>query len=255
MEYIRKNCLPQLGNYLLYLSLIFFTSCGVYRQNAVNVPIITNKGQAQVGGYISLNGLEGQLSYALTQHMALIANYQNLGTRTTVHSSSNKETTKHYFGEGGIGYYKKTPAERYFDIMAIGGQGMTSHAYQGLDQSNNTITHYREAYYNRFCLQSDFGKISNNHLLYAFTPRLLMVNYFNVSDTEVKSYQGLPDLYLYSDFSFTIRYRVMKYLSISGQTSFTLPITGYDAAYFEFSPFSANLGLIFNLHFGKQAQE
>ncbi len=238
-------------NIIILISLLGLTSCGIYRQNVVNVPIIKQKGQAQLSGHASFIGFDGQISYAATKQIALIANYSDIGTKKVTYSSDNYQIDKHYFWEAGVGYYKKTSKHLYIDFFILGGNGLTSHFVQGLDTAKKLTTFYRRAFYNRFCFQADFGRVRNK-FEYAFTPRLMVVNYSNVTDSEVKTYQSLPNTYLYSDFSFTLRYNLLKVLKISSQINATIPITGYKDSYYEFFPFNCSLGIILNLNFCKR---
>ena len=232
---------------LTFILLLIFTSCGLYRQNVVNVPILKQKGQTQIGGHASFTGVDGQASYAITKNVALMANYSNIGTKKISYSSVNFSIDKHYFGEGGIGYFKKTSKDLFMDFFLIAGNGMTSNFVQGLDTVKKITTQYRQAFYNRYCFQVDFGRIKDK-LEYAFTPRVMVVNYFNMSDSEVNTYKGLPDVYIYADMSLTLRYSLLKFLKLTGQLNATLPITGLKSGYYEFSPFNCSLGLIFNFN-------
>lgn len=239
-------------NIIILISILGLTSCGFYRQNVVNVPIIKEKGQVQLSGHATFTGFDGQLSYAPTKQFALLANYSDMGTKKVTYSSDNYSIDKHYFGEAGIGYYKKTSNNLYTDFFILAGNGMTSHFVQGLDAAKKVTTFYKQAFYNRFCFQADFGRI-HNKFEHAFTPRLMVVNYYNINDSENQTYQGLPNTYLYSDFSYTLRYNLLKFLKISGQINATIPITGYKASYYEFSPFNCSVGIIFNLNFCKRS--
>ena len=154
---------------LTFIGLLGISSCGIYRQNVVNVPIIQQKGQAQIGGYSSFMGLDAQASYALTNKLALMANYSDRGEDKRVNSTVNYEIDKHRFGELGIGYFKKTPKGKFVDYFFLAGQGKTSHFVQGGNGTGQITTFYKEVFYNRYCFQADFGtKIDKFE--YAYTP-------------------------------------------------------------------------------------
>ena len=90
------------------LTFIALSSCGIYRQNVVNVPLIKQKGQAQIIGHIGFTGLDGQASYSLTKNIALLSNYSEVIKKTKENS-----IFKHNFGEIGLGYYKKNRMVKY----------------------------------------------------------------------------------------------------------------------------------------------
>ena len=64
--------------FLMFLpSLFLLNSCGLYRQNVVNVPLFEKKGQAQVGGHLSFTGKNLQLGYSVTNQFGVLANYSS----------------------------------------------------------------------------------------------------------------------------------------------------------------------------------
>lgn len=236
-------------NLLLFLSLFAVSACGIYRQNVVNVPFIQQKGEAQLSGHASFSGLDGQASYAITNHIAVMANYSHLGEDKETYSASNYELNKHHFGEMGIGYFKKTRNGNFADYFFLAGQGKTSHFVQSGNASGQIRSNNREVHYNRYCFQSDFGWRSNK-LEYALSPRLMVVDYFNITDSFNNNYKDGSNAFLYADLSNTLRYSVWRFLKLSGQLNCTLPFT--KTSYFDFAPFNCSIGLILNLNFIKQ---
>jgi hypothetical protein len=105
--------------YGLIVLLTGLTSCGPYRQNVVNAPLMQQKGQTQISGHVSFNGLEGQAAYALTNKIALLANYSDMGLQKKEYSSVNYEIKKHYFREIGAGVYRKLLQAQYANYMFL----------------------------------------------------------------------------------------------------------------------------------------
>ena len=66
---------------LFLVSVVGLSSYGIYRQNMVNAPLIQEIGQAQISGSVGFTGYDGQLGYAVTNKIAIIANYSGLGTK------------------------------------------------------------------------------------------------------------------------------------------------------------------------------
>ncbi len=242
-----------LNRTLFFVSVFGLSSCGVYRQNVVNAPLMQEKGQAQISGSVGFTGFDGQLAYAATKKIALMANYSDLGTKRENFSSVNYSIDKHNFYELGAGYFKKNKSRLISEYFLIAGKGMTSHFVQSLDKANNVKTTLKKVSYNRFCFQADFGKI-NKKLEYAITPRIMVINYYNITDNSSDPYKQEANTYLYTDIAATLRYNFLKYFKISGQFSSTIPVTGFNSKYYESSPFNCSIGLIINLNFYKPTQ-
>jgi hypothetical protein len=239
--------------YYIFIALIFFSSCGIYRQNVVNVPLMQQKGQAQISGHIGLTGYDCQAAYALTKHVGFIANYSDLGTKRENYSSTNYSILKHNFGEIGCGYYNKNTNSWISEFFLVAGKGITSGSGAGGDNipgHTPPYTYFNSANYNRFLIQADFGK-STGKLEYSFSPRVFVINYYNISNSQNDSYKHLPNTFIWTDYALTLRYNPIKSIKISGQIGLTLPITGYKAVFYEASPFNCSIGLIANMNFFK----
>lgn len=237
---------------VLFSLFLLFSSCGVYRQNVVNTPVFTAKNELQVGAYCGSNGLDGQLSYSLTNSIGLILNYNDIGVKKKEFSSTNYTIDKHYFGEFGAGYYRKNNNGIRSEFFFLAGQGFSSKYSTGgtlLGDSTSSMTpfyaDFKSLYYNRFVLQSDFGKI-NGAFEYVFTPRLFLVNFYGINDVNTNYSNTFPRSYAWSDFSFSLRYSFLNYFKFSGQVGVTLPITGIHDSYFASSPLNVSFGLVVN---------
>lgn len=240
-----------LSKYIIFIvSIGVSTSCGIYRQNMVNTPLLEEKGEAQITGYAGFTGYGAQLGSALTKKIALIANYSNTGTKRVNYSSVNYTIDKHNFLEMGTGYFRKNKAEFISEYFILAGKGTTSRYYQGLDTAQKIINTFQQVSYNRFCIQADFGKIDHKWE-YAISPRLIVINYYNISDNSTDRFKNKPDTYLYTDLAGTLRYTILKHLKISGQVNLTLPVTGFNSSYFAFSPFNCSMGMNLNMNLFK----
>ncbi len=234
--------------YILVMLVIVFSSCGIYRQNVVNTPLMQHKGQTQLSGHIGFNGLEGQAAYALTNKIAVLANYGDMGVRKEQYSAINYSSRKHNFKEIGAGVYTKTAAGRIRELFVFAGKGMTSHFVVGRNSAGVISSTNQEIEYSRFALQADLGN-KINHLEYVFSPRLIGVHYYNIIDNARSDYQNLSNFHIYAEGALTLRYPILKFLMVSGQVCVTFPLThsgGYNY-YYEFSPFNSSIGLIFNI--------
>ncbi len=236
---------------LIFLIFIGLSSCGIYRQNVVNVPLMQQKRQTQIGAHVGFTGYDAQGSYALTNHIGIIANYNDMGTKEVVYSKVNHSVDKHNFGEFGAGYYLKNKSGWIMEFFALAGKGYSSHLVYGGDTipgHTAPFTYLRTGNYYRFLIQADFGK-SYEKFKFALTPRIFLNQYYKINDTQTDIYKHLNNTYLYADLEATVQYKLLKYLMLSGQAGLTIPVTGYNVSYYEFSPFNCSLGLILNLNF------
>ncbi len=234
---------------LLLLISVGISSCGIYRSNVINVPLLEKNGQAKVGGHISFTGYEGQASIAVTNSIGIIANVSDMGT-VRDGNSTNYTIDKHNFKELGAGYYTNKLEGRSLGIYFIVGNGITSHFATGGDTlQGHTLpfSDLKEVKYSRFLIQTDYGVIDGKYE-YAISPRLFIIYYYDIKDNASIEYKELPSKYLYSDVAFTIRYKLFEYLKISGQFNLTVPITGKYVGYYDASPFNCSIGLIADMN-------
>lgn len=233
--------------YCLIVLLFGLFSCGIYRQNVVNAPLMQQKGQTQIGGHVSFNGLEGQAAYALTNKTALLANYSNLGAVKEEYSSINYAVRKRDLKEIGAGLYKKTASGKLRELFILAGKGMTAHFVMGRNPAEVITGTNQRVDYSRFALQADFGN-KNKKLERVITSRLLSVHYYNIVDDTRNDYQNISNFHIYAEGAVTLRYPIFTFLMISGQVCATLPVThakGYNY-YYDFSPLNASIGLLFS---------
>ena len=226
----------------------FLTSCGLYRQNVVNVPLFQEKGQIQAGAHIGGTGYDAQVGFSVTDKIAVIGNY-NSNKKTTNYSSTNSSYFNHNLYEFGLGHYRKTSSGLIHEYFLNFGQGstlMNSTRADTIYGHSGLYLYSKSAKYTRIMLQADFGKIVRN-FEYAISPRLFVLDFHSVIDTENTSPLNIPHTFLWSDLAFTFRYCPTSFLKLSGQVSCTLPITDFKQGYYDASPFNASVGLILNL--------
>lgn len=246
-----------LKNCLIIICLFSLSSCGIYRQNIVNVPISQKKGQIQLGTHISFNGYDGQASYSPTEKFTLLANYSAFGLNEKKFSTANSVKEKHNFSEIGFGYYKKKKSGRTSDIFLLIGNGYTYKFRKGGDSISGSVKPYeytQAVNYNRFAVQADFIN-TNKKMSIALTPRLLAINYYNVADNSTKVFEQNPSTFFYTEGVVTIGVNTFKNIFISGQLGITIPITGSKVAYYEFSPLNCSIGLTYSFNLRKSKVE
>jgi hypothetical protein len=238
---------------LLFLTSIAFYSCGIYRQNVVNTPLFQQKKQTQIAAHVGFTGLNAQASYALTNHIGMFANYCDMGTKRTSFSTINYSIDKHNFGEIGAGYYHNNKTGFTYEIFLVAGNGMGSNFSAGGDTipgHTKPFENFKKANYNRFLIQADFG-LSEGQFNFALTPRIFVLQYYNITDTESDIYKTISNRYLCSDLALTGQYKMYKNLILSAQMGVTRVIAGQKIGYYEYSPFNCSIGFILHLNFSK----
>jgi|GEM_PF-1261657 len=249
--YTSTSC--NMKNYCRLILLAFiFSSCGVYRQNVINTPMLQKKGQLQAGVYEGFSGNEAQASYSVTDKVGILANYNSPRSKKVVYAGLNYSETNHYFGEAGIGLFrpKKDSGNKIRELFLLVGNGMTSYYVQSDADSTGYIDkNFKQTRYNRFCLQGDLGKVSK-HWGYAISPRLFLINYYGTTDNKRPDMQNTSNTYMYMECALTGRYTFARYIIISSQISLTLPTD--NISYYDFAPWNLSVGLAVNLNLLKK---
>jgi hypothetical protein len=162
--------LLQIAGTLLSSSLMLTSCLTVYVPNAVNTPLLQEKGEFKAA--IATNNL--QLSTALTDHVGVMVNgYLNS------HTSDDKTFRNHGKGaEAGIGYFAHTSNRITYE--AFGGVGLY---HVRIKEANAAKTFDANA--TKYFLQPSVGWV-NQYVEVALSPRLTVVKY------------GQPDITGYS---------------------------------------------------------
>jgi hypothetical protein len=231
---------------LLFLG-IAFSSCGIYHQNVVNVPMLQHKGQLQVASQVSFSGFEGQSCYTLTDKIAVLADYNTDRAGAT-------RASKHYFGEVGVGLYKSAESDsnrKVRELFFLAGNGKTSQFEQ-----NDTSSFFDQAFYNRFCLQANWGK-SYKKRSWAISPRLTVIHYYNVNYEFLKLNNATnTNTNVFLGTAFTWRFKIVKHLLFSFQIDVTAPIlptvTEATSNIYDFSPINFSCGLVTDMNLFKR---
>jgi len=232
----------------VYFLLIAFVgllnSCGLYRQNVINVPLFQEKGQVHVGGHIGFTGCDGQVAASLMNNLAVIGSYSFLNNSTN-YSNTNYTKLHHQFYEFGVGHFRKNSKDFIHEYFILYGEGKTdlqSTSASDVGQSTRLLS----SNYSRFTVQADFGKVKEA-FEYSFTPRVFWINYYGQQDTQNTTYQTIPHAFVWSDVAFSVRYSPLRFIKIMGQVAMTLPVTGRKYGYYEASPLNASIGLVLNV--------
>ncbi len=164
--------------FLLLAALALGSCAPAYVPNSRNVPMFAEGGEF-AGAVVLSSGVEGQMAYAVNDHVAVMANAmvipKKLETRKGV--SYNKDGV---FGEGGLGYFTKTKAYRFETFAGYGvGQGNSFESFYFFG-SNEVIANGK---YQRVFIQPSIGTNKRKFNI-LFTTRVSMVNFTKFTTTD-----------------------------------------------------------------------
>lgn len=164
-----------------FLALLLLSSCApqIYVPNTRNTPLFREQGEFQ-GTVTVTTGLEGQLAYALSDHVAIMAN----GAFLKDEKPEQDYTRKHRFVEGGLGYY--TAARNYRMELYAGygaGEGTSFAQYYFYTPYFGQKDLVATGKYTRIFLQPTYGT-NNRGFNMAFTARLSLVDFSEFSSND-----------------------------------------------------------------------
>ncbi|MBN2214813.1 MAG: hypothetical protein JW723_11260 [Bacteroidales bacterium] len=123
---MRKKKVPSMTYLPGMLIMLYITSCApAYVPNVINTPLCSNPGEFQASVNGGLAGFDPQISYALTDNIAIMLN-GSFASRT---SDSTDNFHKHQFVEMGLGYYQKFGTSGRFETYGGAGFGQLRAEY------------------------------------------------------------------------------------------------------------------------------
>jgi hypothetical protein len=252
-----------------FLSLIILvgifsllTGCSpcYYVPNAQNVPVFSEKGQAN--GALSFQfgplstGANVQLALALTDHIGLMANYNHFsgrGESGTWYGDDYSSTSKSNMGEAGLGYYHPFQNKMVFETYAGIGASEINTEYERWDGDGSSSVH-TTCYF----IQPSIAYYKKNIRL-AFSSRFRVINYRDITYNSMLgegAKLGLIDLQqnpAYAFFEPAITFRAGgEKVKFQVQAGFSVIL---DQSYvMEYDPVNINIGIVFSLP-GKKKRE
>ncbi len=209
---------------------VCFSSCTttLYRSNAVNAPLLREKGEVKINA--TSNDL--QLAAGLSNNLGIMANgyYQK-------YTSSNSYEHRGGMGELGLGFFTNNEDDNNFYFEAFAGPGFGSVYRQ------KTFTRPNESPYlgsfqaqaAKLFLQSDFG-YSNEFLDVILTPRFSAVKYLSfdhsnypqeeLHDDYLDNNRLTDPVFVFAEPAITVR-GGFKYIKLQAQYGLTLNLTGH----------------------------
>lgn len=233
------------------LAVGMLSSCGVYRQNIVNIPLNTQKGDVKICGAKSANYWEVQGSAALSNHFAIMANGAHSGMVQKKYSQFNVSKSSNTFLEGGFGFYNTNPSGFISEFFLLAGQGSSYYYVSSMDSLGHLNEEIRDANFNRIRLQSDFG-MRGAQTFFAVSPGFSIVRY-KVLEKDGSSFQQLqPVTHVYPNVAATVGFNLIKGVALFAQGDITYSFS--KSAFYEFSPLNVAGGVAFSLNTAKKKQ-
>jgi len=222
------------------LVLVLMSSCSpLYLPATRNAPMFTEGGEAQLSGYISAAGIEGQAAYSLTDNIAVIGSYAYANQKKT--SNKVDYTRKNSYAEFGIGIYNTTRSSRWEIMAGYGfGESTSSDVYYffapAFGQGTETVATGK---LQRFFIQPSIGT-NNRGTNFVFTPKISWVDFseFTSQGVTVKPDEK-PGLFL--EPAVTMKFHLTGNLFGVAQLGLATPVSGGD--YFKYQQLQASLGI------------
>jgi hypothetical protein len=224
--------------------VLLLTQCSpVYVPNTRNTPLLTGRGEFQGAMQFGTAGIDIQGAYAITNNLAVMANYSYGNHNTdTLNSNSTDNYHKHKYYEGALGYFKNEDIF-CFEVFLGYGQGEAS-SYSKYSVFTSQTEQLVTGKYTRIFLQPSFG-INKKVVHVAFTPRFSWVDFSEFSASRSNQKLDLaPSLFVEPAITAKFNFLDNRFYGTI-QTGISTCIT--DAVVFDYEHFSITTGLGFRL--------
>lgn len=217
---------------ILIAVLITMSSCApIYVPNVINTPTINQKYDFQGNFNIGVSGFDPQLAYAFSDQFALMVN----GSFYNYSNDSSVNFRSHYYGEAGIGYYKKMTKTFLVSVYAGAGFGHINTSYTSI-----LFNSFANVMNNKIFISPSLG-YNTEFLDFIFSPRTSYVRVFDPL--------GNSQSILFIEPALTLKYG-FKYIKTVTQLGLSIPLINGEAS-FDYSPFIFSVGIQTNLNFSK----
>lgn len=225
--------------------LLFLNSCTttMYTTNAVNVPLLKEKGEVKINA--TQNDL--QAAVAVSDDIGIIANgfYKNYeGANNYKHNGGLVEV--------GVGYLLNSEANLVMETYVGGGLGIVEKRQQFVNNDNSTYMANFSVNANKMFLQTNLGYRSK-YFDVALTPKFSFVKYSNFNSTNYSDNQLSEDylenkrienpLFVFAEPAITIR-GGYKFVKLQAQYGVTLNLGGQSIRR---TPDFGSIGLVFDI--------
>jgi hypothetical protein len=233
-----------MNRYRFFLSatlaiILIISGCApVYIPNTTNAPLFSNRGELLVAGFGGTNGYDAQFAYAITDHVAMIANGS---FQSKSDSSALDRYHKHLFGELGAGYYTKLGDRARFECFGGYGLGQaeTGYDYTFFTHNSGVV----KGMYERYFIQTDFGISSTFDVVTSgISLKGSYVNFFKFSSGLEEIHESRSNMYFEPAVFIRVGWKYIKF-----QFQFGGSILTNENPAFNHQPFMLSGGLVFNI--------
>jgi hypothetical protein len=220
--------------YILLLLIISSCSNTLYVPSTRNAPLFREQGEAQLSAYAGSGGVEGQVAYAVTDHLAVIGSYAFLNTKQSAPFSYDRKNSA---GEIGFGYYERSRGARWELLGGYGmGQGTTADQYYFYGLNNTVVATGKMQ---RFFFQPSLGT-NNRDFNLIFTPRFSWVSYpeFTAGGVVKKPNEKIQ---MFVEPSITAKFRLVG--NIHGIMQIGMALPQPSDVFFKYSTTQTSIGI------------
>jgi len=224
-------------HFILLIALLSLTACSyIYVPNAVNVPLIGEKGEVHAAVFKGTSNVDIQAAYGLTDKIAIMANGSFANRYRTKIIGDSTFYHIHNLGEIACGYYNKVGRSGRIEVFGGLGYGTTTD-YDQLDNYGVNVN----GKYGKIFIQPNVGSVSDV-FDGAMSLRLVYVKYFdfNYAGTNYKSKQSI---FVEPVMTGKIGYKYLKFIV---QAGISIPVIQDKLVLW--NPLILNIGLDFNIN-------
>ena len=221
------------------LLLLVATSCAsVYMPNTRNTPMFRESGEAQLSVYAAA-GLDFQGAYAVTDHIAIMGNYNWLSANQTVADSTFKQ--KNNLWEVGLGLYGVKRKIRWELFAGYGMGKVDSYSqlgglfYSDFGQQEVIST----GNYTKIFIQPSLGS-NKKKVNVAFTPRISLIEFKDFTAAGITR-TSTEKMQIFIEPAFTTKFLLSGNLEAMIQIGITTSTKA--EVYYEYERFQASAGL------------
>lgn len=224
-----KSTIYSLCSGILFMTL--FACSPEYIPNMANTPMFEEAGELQGNLAAGVSGTDIQLAYAVSDHLALMAN----GSFSDQTSDTTDDFHRHTLYEFGAGYYDQIGNHGNYEIFGGVGTGKIK-GYREDSPLDNPVS---DARFLKLFIQPAIGLHSDVADGSIGSRWVLVRTDYNEEEPEAQ-----PGFHPFFE-PFVMGRVGFKYVKLVSQIGFSLPV-GQDVP-FDYQPFMFNLGLHFNI--------
>lgn len=222
---------------LLGVFLFVFTGCApVYVPNSVHTPMLEDKGDGQVSGFVGSSGFDVQTALGVSDHIGVSADF-SYGQRA---DEEDDDFHRHQFGEVGIGYFNDISSWSQFEVYGGYGRGQaeTVDEYVFITQQEIRATGRYDRFFVQPALGFEVGPLRMNGAV-----RLARVNFYEFETSRETQRRNNPVLFYEPALGLSVGTRAAR---VGVQAGASVPNQDPADIDFDYQPLWLSLGVTFS---------